>query len=63
MNVIEIIEHYKEVSLLEQLRHLKFEKQNDQHVVTLVDSNQNEIIKGYGKTAIEAVNDLHSTLL
>lgn len=63
MNVLEIIENYKEISLIEQLKHLKFEKQENIHIVSLIDSNNNEIIKGYGNTAIEALNDLHSTLL
>lgn len=46
-----------------QLEHLKFELINNQHVATLVDSTGYEIVKGYGDTAIEAINDLHSTLL
>lgn len=46
-----------------QLKHLKFEKMNNEHIVTLIDSTGYEIIKGYGDTPIEAINDLHSCLL
>lgn len=63
ISLSEFIKNYKEESLIEQLEHLKFEKNADECVVTLVDSNGYEIIKGYGKIAIEALNDLHSTLL
>lgn len=63
MNLSEFIQNYKEESLIEQLQHLKFEKNANECIVTLVDSNGYEIIKGYGKIAIEALNDLHSALL
>lgn len=46
-----------------QLKHLRFEKINNEHVVSLIDSTGYEIVKGYGSTPIEAINDLHSTLL
>lgn len=63
MNLSKFIDSYKEESLIEQLKHLKFEKKADECIVTLVDSKGYEIIKGYGKVAIEALNDLHSRLL
>jgi hypothetical protein len=47
----------------DQFKHLKFEKLNNQHVVTLIDSTGYEIVRGYGDNAIEAINDLHSTLI
>jgi hypothetical protein len=59
----EFIKNYKEESLMEQLEHLKFEKTPHECIVTLVDSNGIEVVKGYGKIAIEALNDLHSALL
>ena len=44
-------------------KHLKFEWKNDQYVATLIDQNEYEIIKGYGGSVIEAINDLHSNLI
>ncbi|MFT5167374.1 MAG: hypothetical protein ACI8P3_002611 [Saprospiraceae bacterium] len=46
-----------------QMKHLKFEIINDEHVVTLRDTEGYEVIKGYGVTVIEAINDLHSNLI
>ena len=46
-----------------QLRHLKFEQGEREHVVTLVDNGGYEILKGYGETILDAVNDLHSNLI
>ncbi len=48
--------------VLGELKHLKFEHFDDQHIVTLVDLTGYEIIRGYGHTLVEAMNDLHSTL-
>ncbi|WP_299684752.1 hypothetical protein [uncultured Dokdonia sp.] len=48
--------------VLGELKHLKFEQYEDQHVVSLVDLTGFEIIRGYGATMVEAMNDLHSTL-
>ncbi|WP_299526637.1 hypothetical protein [uncultured Lutibacter sp.] len=45
------------------LKHLKFELINKEHVVSLIDSDGYEIVRGYGNTAIEALNDMHSNLL
>ncbi len=44
-------------------KHLKFEWKNDQYIATLIDQNEHEIIKGYGYSVIEAINDLHSNLV
>lgn len=46
-----------------ELKHLKFENKNNEHIVTLVDQQEFEILKGYGNSKIEALNDLHSNLL
>lgn len=45
------------------MKHLKFEKQEDEFVVSLVDVTGYEILKGYGDNFIEALNDMHSNLL
>ena len=59
--------HYKieeEISKnTDQLKNLKFEKLNNEFIVTLIDSAEYEIIRGYGKTIIAAINDLHHNLL
>ena len=48
---------------LNQLKFLKVEKRKNEYVVTLVDGTGYEILKGYGITSIEAINDLHSNLV
>ncbi|MEW7280289.1 hypothetical protein ABW636_16990 [Aquimarina sp. 2201CG1-2-11] len=63
MNIVEFVEIYKEFPLIEQLRHLSFVRITDEYIVSLIDVDGNEIIRGYGKTAIEALNDMHSNLL
>ncbi len=47
----------------DQLKHLKFEVSNSEYTVSLLDSTGYEIVKGYGNTVIEAINDLHSCLV
>jgi hypothetical protein len=47
----------------DELKHLKFEVQNKQHIVTLMDLKGYKIINGYGNTPVEALNDLHHNLL
>lgn len=47
----------------DQLKHLKFEESNGKYTVSLVDSTGYEIVKGYGNSVIEAINDLHSCLV
>ncbi len=49
--------------MVSELTHLKFEIKNGEHVVTLIDESEYEIIKGYGTSIAEAINDLHSNLL
>lgn len=46
-----------------QFKHLKFSKEKDQHIVTLIDNLEYEVIKGYGNTIVEAINDMHSNLI
>ena len=45
------------------LKYLKFEVINDNYVVSLKDTNGYTIIKGYGETIIDAINDLHHSLI
>ncbi|WP_430411442.1 hypothetical protein [Kordia sp.] len=47
---------------LQQSSYLHFKLKNYQYAVVLVDREEYKIIKGYGNTIIEAVNDLHSIL-
>lgn len=46
-----------------QFQHLKFELINKEHVASLIDSDGYEIVRGYGNTVIEALNDMPSSLL
>lgn len=50
------------VSIIE-FEHLKFEHQSDEHIVTLVDAEGYKIIRGYGSSITEAINDLHHNLI
>lgn len=45
------------------LKHLKFEENHGTYVVSLIDATGYEIIRGFGTTAVEALNDLHHNLL
>lgn len=46
-----------------QLEHLKFELINHEHIVTLMDSSGYEIVRGFGNSVIDAINDLHGNLM
>jgi len=48
---------------IDQLKYLKFEYINSKYVATLIDSKEFEIVKGYGSTIIESINDLHSNIV
>lgn len=60
MNTLNEIGEYVDT---DQLKHLKFELSSSKYTVSLVDSTGYEIVKGYGNTVIEAINDLHSCLV
>lgn len=45
------------------LKHLRFENLNNKHIAILVDQQEYEILKGYGNSKSEALNDLHSNLI
>lgn len=46
-----------------QMEHLKFEFSEEKHIVSLMDAAAYPTVRGYGKTLIEALNDLHKNLL
>ena len=48
---------------ISELKHFKLEYLNNEYVVTLVDSENYSILKGYGRSIVEAINDLHHNLL
>ena len=48
---------------IKQLKHLQVDYNSNEYIVSLVDSQGYEIVRGYGSTAVEAINDLHSGLL
>lgn len=48
---------------LKDLKYLTFQMQKDMHMVTLIDAKGFEILKGYGNTRVEALNDLHNNLI
>jgi len=45
------------------LKYLKFEESHDEHIVSLIDSSNYEISKGYGSSVTDAVNDLLSNII
>lgn len=45
------------------LKHLKIEVLNSQYTVALTDMGGKEILKGYGNSIEEAINDLHHSLI
>lgn len=48
---------------LTELNNIKFEEIGTAYVAILIDTKNHPIIRGYGKTRIAALNDLHSCLL
>ena len=68
MDTITDIEHGMYTSsnhILSQadLKHLKFEMRKGEYIVTLIDKSEYEILKGYGQSIVDAINDLHSNLI
>ena len=45
------------------LKYLKFEINNGVYTVTLNDSSGYGIVRGYGSTIIEAINEMHRCLI
>ncbi len=50
-------------STLQKLKHVKIENFDDSYSAALTDKSGYEIVKGYGKTYIDAINDMHAKLL
>lgn len=46
-----------------QLKFLKINQFGGLYSVSLVDNKEFEIIKGYGSTVVEAINDMHDNLI
>ncbi|GAA3516921.1 hypothetical protein GCM10022393_33750 [Aquimarina addita] len=46
-----------------ELKNLKFELVNLEYSAALIDSTGYEIVKGYGESIEDAMNDLHHNLL
>lgn len=62
MNKPNTIEH----EIIDQsihLKYLKFGMVNGKHNVSLIDLSGYEIVKGYGNTITEAINDMHRGLI
>ena len=62
MNLQELVKNEIKIGI-HHMKHLKFEKQDDEYVVTLIDAIGYEVLKGYGDNFVEAINDLHNNLL
>lgn len=48
---------------LSDLKNLKVELIENEYIVTLIDEQEFEILKGYGTSIACAINDLHDNLL
>ena len=48
---------------INQLKFLKITKLSNSFSVSLIDSEEYEIIKGYGTTVVDAFNDMHHNLI
>lgn len=46
-----------------QFKYLKLTEHDQQYIATLVDTKGCEILKGYGTSYLEAIDDLHSNLI
>ena len=54
---------FNEILFREDFNHLKFDRNENEYVVTLIDQKGYEILKGYGRSTIEAINDMHNKLI
>lgn len=48
---------------INQLKYLKIYQGSESFSVSLVDNEEFEIIKGYGRTVVDALNDMHDNLI
>jgi hypothetical protein len=58
-----IYESSNDIIIKAELRYLKFSKKKEIYIVTLIDDNDFNILRGFGKYPIEAMNDLHHNLI
>jgi hypothetical protein len=56
-------ENIVEKKQLLKFKHLRFSLENEEHIVSLIDAQGYEILRGYGNSIIEAMNDLHHNLI
>ena len=54
---------FKRKIKIKELTHLKVEFINHEYIVTLIDSTGYGILKGYGSSSAEALNDMHNNLI
>jgi len=62
MNAIQFENKLDYINIIE-LEHLILEIEKGEHIVTLVDAKGYKIIRGYGKSTVEAINDMHHNLI
>jgi hypothetical protein len=48
---------------INELQFIKIDKFINSYCVSLIDKEEYEIIKGYGSTVVEAINDMHDNLI
>lgn len=63
MSLLDLIEQEIIEESSTRFKNLKFEYNKGIYILTLHDNSGYSIVKGYGKTIIEAINDMHSCLI
>lgn len=48
---------------INQLKYIKIYKLSKSYSASLIDNEEHEIIKGYGSTVVDALNDMHDNLI
>ena len=62
-SILSLIEQEIIETPLTHFKYLKLDIDKGIYVATLQDNSEHNIVRGYGKTVIEAINDMHSCLL
>ena len=62
MNAIQVENKLEHVNIIE-FKHLIFEVEKGEHIITLVDTEGYKITRGFGNSIIEAINDMHHNLI
>ncbi|MCW5518113.1 hypothetical protein [Muriicola sp. Z0-33] len=52
-----------QILIKKEFKYLKFGREQSKYVVTLIDERGYEIVRGYGTSNIEAINDMHSNII